>query len=311
MSVNASRSPDHPIIRSPDHPIPHVWVDTDIALGSDGGDVDDGFALAALAAAHRRGAIELLGVSTVFGNTTAARSQECARELLARAGVEVPVLRGAERREAATPASEAIAAVSGNNIKIVSLGPLTNLAGACRRDAGLPDRATLRAVGGNLSSLGFLPPLWPYEFNLSRDRESARRVLSLRWRRLTLFPLDVVRQITVGSEDLAALARVSGLGGYLAEQSQRWLRRARWRHLGRRFPLWDLPAALDTIGVLSSEIEPRRLAPGARWLLRDSRAFSCLTDFDPPSAWKSFLHLLEEPDAAAFSLPPEPVTSSM
>jgi len=176
---------------------PRIWVDTDIALGASSGDVDDGFALAALAAAHRQGTVELVGVSTVFGNATAAISEACALDLLSRAGADVPVVRGAERAGDSTPAAERIVEAGKNNIEIVALGPLSNVAGACRQDAGLAGRTTLRAVGGNLSSRGFLPPLWPFEFNFARDRKSARFALSLPWRGLTVFPLDVVRRLTV------------------------------------------------------------------------------------------------------------------
>src|SRR5262249_33409195 len=102
-------------VTSSDLPIPRVWVDTDIALCAYHGDVDDGFALAALAAAHRAGRIELLSVSTVFGNSTAARSAECARELLRRAGVDVPIWRGAEAPGEETDAAEAIAAAVADN----------------------------------------------------------------------------------------------------------------------------------------------------------------------------------------------------
>jgi inosine-uridine nucleoside N-ribohydrolase len=271
---------------------PRIWVDTDIALGAPRGDVDDGFALAALAAAHRKGSIELVGVSTVFGNTTAALSEACARELLRRTGADVPVVRGAERAGDSTPAAERIVEAGKNNIEIVSLGPLTNLAAACFRDPGLAGRASLRAVGGNLSSRGFLPPLWPFEFNLARDRKGARFVLSLPWQRMTLFPLDVVRRLAVGAEELDELGKTSDLGNHLAEHSRRWLRRARWRHLGRRFPLWDLPAALDAARLLDSAIEPRRLAPGARWLLAQPRPLACLLRFDPSAAWERFLGLV-------------------
>jgi inosine-uridine nucleoside N-ribohydrolase len=290
--VNASVSPDPPITRTADHPIPRIWVDTDIALGAPRGDVDDGFALALLAAVHRQGNIQLLGVSTVFGNATAAISQACARDLLQRAGADVPVVSGAERAGESTPAAERIAEAGGNNIEIVALGPLTNLAAACRRDPGLAGRASLRAVGGNLSSLGFLPPLWPFEFNFARDRKGARFVLSLPWRRLTLFPLDVVRRLAVGAEELDELGKISDLGRYLAGESRRWLQRARWRHFGRRFPLWDVPAALDAARLLDSTIEPRRLAPGARWLLAQPASLSCLTHFDPSAAWEKFLQLV-------------------
>jgi inosine-uridine nucleoside N-ribohydrolase len=275
-----------------DVPRPRIWVDTDIALGARHGDVDDGFALAALAAAHRQASVELVGVSTVFGNATAAVSEACARELLRRAGADVPVVRGAEGAGDLTPAAERIVEAGKNNIEIVALGPLTNLAAACRRDAGLPGRTTLRAVGGNLSSRGFLPPLWPFEFNFARDRKAARFVLALRWQRLTLFPLDVVRRLAVGAEELNELGKTSDLGNHLAEHSRRWLRRARWRHLGRRFPLWDLPAALDAARLLDSSIEPRRLAPGARRQLAQSLPLACLAHFDPPAAWGKFLGLV-------------------
>jgi inosine-uridine nucleoside N-ribohydrolase len=271
---------------------PRIWVDTDIALGGPHGDVDDGFALAALAAAHRHGSVELVGVSTVFGNATAAISEMCARELLRRAGADVPVVRGAERAGDATLAAERIVEASRNNIEIVALGPLANLAAACRLDPGLAGRASLRAVGGNLSSRGFLPPLWPFEFNFARDRKSPRFVLSLPWQRMTLFPLDVVRRLAVGAEELNELEQTSALGKYLAGQSRRWLRRAHWRYLGRRFPLWDLPAALDAARLLDSAIEPRRLAPGARWLLAQSRPLACLARFDPSAAWREFLELV-------------------
>jgi inosine-uridine nucleoside N-ribohydrolase len=271
---------------------PRIWVDTDVALGGSSGDVDDGFALAALAAAHRRGSVELVGVSTVFGNSTAVISEACARELLRLAGAEVPVVRGAERGGDPTPAAERIVEASENNIEVVALGPLTNLAAACRRDAGLPGRTTLRAVGGNLSSRGFLPPLWPFEFNLARDRKSARFALSLPWRRLTLFPLDVVRRLAVGAEELNELEQISDLGKYLAGHSRRWLRRARWRHIGWRFPVWDLPAALDAARLLDSAIEVRRLASGTRRLLAQPLPLACLVRFDPLAAWEEFLGLV-------------------
>src|SRR5437667_461578 len=59
-----------------------VWVDTDVALGARWGDVDDGFALAALL---RCPSVEILGISTVFGNTTPEVAARCAREILSAA----------------------------------------------------------------------------------------------------------------------------------------------------------------------------------------------------------------------------------
>jgi len=61
-----------------------IWVDTDI-----GGDIDDAVALLCAA---RHPDLDLIGVSTVYGRVDA--KQWLARELLARAGLDVPRLRG-------------------------------------------------------------------------------------------------------------------------------------------------------------------------------------------------------------------------
>jgi inosine-uridine nucleoside N-ribohydrolase len=260
-----------------------LWVDTDIALGAARGDVDDGFALAAVLGAVRRGEVSLLGVSTVSGNVDAATAADCARHLCAAAGVSVVVaqgVQGAARIAAAQPGT-----------MIVALGPLTNLAAACRADPGLPPRAGLAVVGGNLSSGGRVPPLWPFEFNLTRDRAATREVFGLHWERLTLYPLDVVRRLRVGGARLEELAAVSPLGELLADGSRRWLARSRWQHGGRGFPVWDLPAALDSMGALDRRCESVAAPPALRRLTGRAE-LDCLVDFDPDGAWRRFLALV-------------------
>jgi inosine-uridine nucleoside N-ribohydrolase len=270
-----------------------IWVDTDVALGASRGDVDDGFALAALFGAARQGSVELLGLSTVFGNTSARESERCAGEIAAFSGRALRIVRGAETKSEDSEAADAMAALP-DGVQLLCLGPLTNVAAACRRNKSLPFRVSLRAVGGNLSSRGFLPPVWPFEFNLSRDRSSARFVLSRDWRELTLCPLDVVRRLRVGREELAELAAKSPLGAYLARHSQRWLSRARWRYLASSFPVWDLSAALDAIGVLSAKHAVSKLPRGGRRLLQSEREYRFLVSMNAERAWKSFLRLVEE-----------------
>ncbi|HEY6050915.1 MAG TPA: nucleoside hydrolase, partial [Thermoanaerobaculia bacterium] len=169
---------------------PPVWVDTDIALGSARGDVDDGFALAALLAAARVGRIELLGISTVSGNAPASEAARCARAIVAAAGSDVPVLRGASPPESAgdAPTVHAALAALPDGCRLVSIGPLSNVAAAIAVAPELPGRVSLSVVGGNLSSKGPLSPFWPHEFNLSKDRSSAKAVLGARWRRLVFHP---------------------------------------------------------------------------------------------------------------------------
>jgi inosine-uridine nucleoside N-ribohydrolase len=269
-----------------------IWVDTDIALGAERGDVDDGFAIAAILAAAGSGHASVGGISTVFGNANAALSERCARRISAEAGVAPPIVMGAQAPRRDSAAGKAIAALPAGT-DLLCLGPLTNVAAACRRDPSLPARVSLRVVGGNLSSRGFLAPLWPFEFNLAKDRAAAREVLRLPWKSLTLYPLDVVRRLRADAARLDRAAQTGPLGAALARGSRRWLARARRRRLSRSFALWDLPAALDTLGMLPGAARgPRELAPGIRRFLRVPRPVPCLLSFDAAGAWERFLSLL-------------------
>jgi len=268
-----------------------LWIDTDIALGAPQGDVDDGFALAALLCAARAGDARVAGISTVFGNTSAAQAEACAQRLCEAVGVPVSIVRGGQRRSQWSPAAEHLAALP-EGAEVLALGPLTNIAAASRADAGFASRVSLRVVGGHLSSRGFLPPLWPFEFNLARDQAAAREVFSVTWRRLILYPLDVVSRLRANRRRLAALARLSPLGAFLAEGSGRWLARARWRHLSRSFPLWDLPAALDALGLLPGERELVKIASGSARFFRNTAPVFSVVSFDSTEAWEGFERLI-------------------
>ncbi len=281
---------------------PLLWLDTDVALGSPHGDVDDGFALAALLAGARAGLARLAGVSSVGGNTTAAVAERCARSLCERDGWRGPVVLGADpgsaRNGPGRGAAEALARLP-EGAEIVALGPLTNVDRALEIDPTLPERTVLSAVGGNLSSRGFLPPLWPYEFNFARDRAAATRVLSAPWRQVFLFPLDVVSGLRADRRVLDEVGAASPVGALLAAGSRRWLTRARWVHLSRSFPVWDLPAALHALGLPVGEVSPRPAPASLQRLLGGvSRPALWLSSLDAGTAWKGFRSL--------FSVRPNP-----
>lgn len=249
-----------------------VWIDTDLALGAASGDVDDGFALAALLVDPD---VEVLGLSTVSGNTDADTARHCLRELVA----EVPRRPGAEslesricppaevpRRMAALPAGA----------KLLALGPLTNVAAAVRLDASLPARVELATVV-TIRRPWRHPWLRFYCLNSRADRDAARAVAAPRWASQRIFPLDVVQQLRFDTYDLDRLASLGPLGAHLARHSRRWLRQAGWRYRRRSFPAWDLVAALATTGRL----------PDARF---DERGR--LEAFDAPAAKEEFLGLV-------------------
>ncbi len=267
--------------------IPAVWVDTDIALGASRGDVDDGFALAALLGAARLERIALLGVSTVDGNTTAETAEDCARALTQTAGSALRVIRGGGRGGGTAAAAEAIVALP-PGARLVAIGPLSNVAAALRADPRVPERLGLRVVAGNLSSIGVLPPLWPHEFNLARDRRAAREVLAASWRDLIFYPLDVVRTLRCDARRLERIASVGPTGALLARASERWLARSRWRHGARGFPVWDLPPALEASGCLDVSIAARQFSRSQRTFGGIPDPVGAAVSFSPAAAWSAF-----------------------
>ncbi len=101
-----------------------------------------------------------------------------------------------------------------NEITIVCLGPLTNLARAFQRDPALPgmiDRVVI--TGGTVTSPGNITP--SAEFNFYFDPESARTVFKSRTTK-TLIPLDITQQINFGFDVMDELPQEdSRIGAFL------------------------------------------------------------------------------------------------
>ena len=195
-----------------------LLLDTDI-----GDDIDDAFALALV---QRLPDVELVGVTTVFRDTTARARM--ARHLLDRfGGRDVPVYSGTgkplgeplqhtelEPQLTLTPEDVAHAssmhavdiirntyAAPDNDTTLVTIGPLTNLALALAIDPSLAERIPrVVAMGGYI---GRASPEW----NIRCDAIAAAIVLGAGLP-LTLVPLDVTLATRMRQEHIDALRAV-------------------------------------------------------------------------------------------------------
>lgn len=222
---------------------PEVFVDTDLALGAAKGDVDDGFAVAAVLLAARAGRVRLLGLSATAGNTDADTALHCLHALLAACPgtPDLPVV-------ARSDAPQALARLP-EGVTVLALGPLTNVAAALSLDPRLASRVEVRVVGSVARPLR--APLLPlFDLNRRRDPAAWRAVARAPWRGRIAYPLDVVRDLRFGRAELDRLQAASAFGRYLAAHSERWLRRAPLRYLARTFPVWDLVPVLHWLDAL-------------------------------------------------------------
>lgn len=188
-----------------------VVVDTDLAMGQPGAKVDDGCALAfALASAE----IDVGLVTTVAGNVDAPTATTRTVRLLERLDrADVPVVAGGGPDGGG--AARAIAAWAldrPDELTVVALGPLSNVAAAIAAEPGVAD--ALREVvvmGGRF--LGNGPP----EFNARTDPWAARAVVESGVR-IRFVGLDVTSRLALWPEEIAYLARGSASAAYLAAQ---------------------------------------------------------------------------------------------
>jgi purine nucleosidase len=226
-------------------PLTRVVLDTDLAMGAPGSDIDDGFALA-LAVAEPTIDLEL--VTTTHGNTDVVTATRLSRELLALLGRDdVPVVRGAagpldprhrraERDPAPPPdpdpppgtghaAAEIASRVlaSPGEVTLVAVGPLTNVALALLLEPRVVTAVREVVVMGGVY-LGTTNVAWmPAEFNFWSDPDAAQVVLSS-GAPLRLVGLDVTRQVRLGRDDAARLSTGGGAFGRLAgEATDAWI----------------------------------------------------------------------------------------
>jgi inosine-uridine nucleoside N-ribohydrolase len=220
-----------------------VWIDTDLAIGvgnpQDGyADVDDAFALLQLFKAPH---IEVVGISTVFGNTDVETATKLAQQMSARFGNHCPVHQGAASgidlaQVETNPAVEALAlALNEQPLDILAIGPATNLGLLLLLYPKLASRmATVTLVAGRrqagqrfIVGMRHDPPFPDLNFDLDNH---AFRVLIQSGVPMVLHPFEISHKVWITEADLDRLAQGDEACTFLAEHSRKWLEQ--WRPYG-------------------------------------------------------------------------------
>jgi inosine-uridine nucleoside N-ribohydrolase len=140
-------------------------------------------------------------------------------------------------------------------VTILCLGPLTNLARALRRDptlAGLIDKVIM--TGGTLTGQGNITQC--AEFNFYFDPTSAQEVIKSRTTKI-LIPLDVTREVTFGLEMMDELPNNETRTGYFLRQILPHTFRANRQQLGlENITLNDAVGALALLEPDLFQYEP-------------------------------------------------------
>jgi pyrimidine-specific ribonucleoside hydrolase len=260
---------------------------TKLIIDTDPG-IDDAFAIALAAVSAD---VDLLGVTTVFGNVPLAATTINARRLLELCGrPDVPVAAGADRplvhpqlfsaayvhgadglsgRSHTLPEPtrplETLDAVSllvsllnaaAEPVTIAPIGPLTNIALLLAAHPGLKEKiARIVIMGGGLT---FGNTTTAAEFNIWSDPEAARRVLVEETVPCVLVPLDLTHRCAVDAGWLEKLSTAGPVGAALTSLTGSYL--AHYPNvLGQNgIVLHDTVAVAEAIspGILRTESYP-------------------------------------------------------
>lgn len=222
-------------------PVCRVLLDTDLAMGAPGSEIDDGFALA-LAVADPRMSVEL--VTTVNGNTDVDTATTLAGQLLGRLGhTGIPVVRGAgaplrrghpapasgsggsgrsPRHHAAVEIAERVLAEP-DQLTLVAVGPLTNVALALLLEPSVASAVKeVVVMGGTYLRHTNLAGM-PGEFNIWADPDAAAVVFES-GAPLRCVGLDVTRQVRLSDEDAARMAETGrAFGSFAGACTREWI----------------------------------------------------------------------------------------
>lgn len=220
-----------------------------IILDTDPG-IDDAQAIA-FAVAHPE--LDLLGLTTVFGNADIATTTNNALLILEKFGCpEIPVAKGAAEpmAQARMPAPDFVHGSDGlgnlnlkksqgvtldasaaefivamankfpGEISLVAVGPLTNIAAAVSLDPDLPSKLKeLVVMGGTVAAFGNVSPV--AEANFINDPHAADTVCGFDWP-LRIIGLDVTLEVMLTDFDLAKLRDKAGQTGQFIWDTSRF-----------------------------------------------------------------------------------------
>jgi len=105
---------------------------------------DDSLALSILLAAHKEKKVEIVGITSSFGNTAGEKSFEITKKQVELSGLDVPVVKGAVKKEQMD--SEAVEFIanklrnSDEKLTLVALGPVTDYAAVFKKHPELKNK---------------------------------------------------------------------------------------------------------------------------------------------------------------------------
>lgn len=226
-------------ISPPDDPISEkkIWIDADLAVGMKRigrpgySDVDDAYAVLQLL---KSDAVDIIGMSAVFGNTSLENADSLLRVMVQKFPERpIPVFRGASqaidlRNVESNPAVEALAkSLQAQEMTVLAIGPATNIGLLLLKYPELSHRIKeVVLVAGRRSSTDYFEignkGRRAPDLNFDLDN-LAFQLLFQHEVPVTLCPFEISNKVWIGKKQLDQLAAGDQHTAWLSGHSQPWL----------------------------------------------------------------------------------------
>lgn len=206
-------------------------IDTDVAMGvwHEGRprDIDDGFAIVE---AINNPALNLLGVTCVFGNGPIDEVYRIARELVELKQVDIPVARGAgadiTSEPQTNPAVEFLAdRLRKQRLTIAAIGPLTNIGLLVKHHPDVVGNIEelIIVAGRSRGADFFIGDAGPVmDFNFENDVTAVEHVMAAGIP-MVLMGFELTRQVSITAKDLETIREnANPTAQYFYDNSQEW-----------------------------------------------------------------------------------------
>jgi len=182
-----------------------------------------------------------------------------------------------------------------DEVTILALGPMTNIANALQRDPQFASQVgQIVIMGGTVNGIGNITPC--AEFNCHFDSESARRIFHSKTTK-TLVPLDITSQVTFGLDLLDAIPKTESRVGNLVSHMLPFSFRSHRRHLAQE--AINLHDAVALISLLQPELFETAPMSGDVETAGELTLGATIFDRRPVRASSSNMEVVQSVDATA------------
>ncbi|MDZ7673111.1 MAG: nucleoside hydrolase [Halanaerobiales bacterium] len=222
-----------------------VLIDCDNTMGIPGMEIDDGLVILLMAASKK---VEIKGITGVFGNGSINQVMESTQNLIEQIGLtDLPLYRGAKsKNNYNTKAAEFLVNQVNKNpeeINILAIGPLTNIAGAYKLDNDFFKKVKSIVVMGGITDPLVFNGKTMDELNFSSDHKAAYTVLSSE-SSIVLANANLCLQAFFGKKEMEFVEKnINGISKYIKP----WYNKGEDLIGKKGFYMWDLVAALYLI----------------------------------------------------------------